>query len=132
MGQRGFAPAPVELKILKGETRPSRLATSPGVQEPPQKPPLTPAAEAIWDRILEATANTSHIGPGHADVFRQFCETTAAEQAMQPKGSKEWQNLVLVSLRLARELCLTPATSAGLVQAKAPTNKLDKYLTKSG
>lgn len=132
MGQRGPAPEPLELKVLRGRSAPSRVANSPGVQEPPQKPPLTPAAEAIWDRILEATANTSHIGPGHADVFRQFCETTAAEQAMQPKGSKEWQNLVLVSLRLARELCLTPATSAGLVQAKAPTNKLDKYLTKSG
>jgi hypothetical protein len=127
VGQRGFAPAPVALKVLKGETRPSRLSKAPQPQDPPIKPDLSPDASAVWDRILEATVLTSHIGPSHAEAFRQFCETAATLNAMQPKGSKEWRELVLVNLRLARELCLTPATGAGLVRAKPEARKLDKY-----
>lgn len=129
MGQRGFAPAPVALKILKGETRPSRLKSSPGPQDPPAKPDLSPDASAVWDRVMAATADTAHIGRAHADAFRQFCETTATLNAMQPKGSKEWRELVLISLRLARELCLTPATSGNLSKSTTPERKLDKYLT---
>ena len=133
MGQRGIAPQPLELKILKGRAAPSRLTANPGVVPPPAKPAdLSPAASAVWDRILEATAATSHIGQAHADTLRLFCETTATEQAMNPKGSREWQNVVLVSLRLARELCLTPATSAGLVRARTPDRAIDKYLAKPG
>ena len=124
MGQRGPAPAPVPLKILKGETRPSRLAFAPGPVAPPAKPVLTREAEEVWDRILSCT---DHIGDPHAEVFRQFCETAATANAMMPKGSKEWREVVLVNLRLARELCLTPATGAHLSHGKAPERKLDKY-----
>lgn len=125
MGQRGPKPAPIALKVLKGETRPSRIATSPGPQEPPEKPPLSRDAEVIWDRTL---ACTDHIGQLHLEVFRQFCETAATLNAMQPKGSKEWRELVLVNLRLARELCLTPGTSAHVAKPKPPERKLDRYI----
>jgi len=127
VGQRGFAAAPVSLKILKGETRPSRLGTSPGPIDPPARPAdLHPAAVEVWDRLL---AVTDHIGERYVETFRQYCETTATMNAMWPKGSKEWRELANVHRQLARELCLTPATGAALTKPKAPERKLDKYLT---
>lgn len=127
MGQRGPAPDPTVLRILKGRTAPSQLKASPGPQNPPDKPDLSPEASKVWDRVLAAVAITAHIGPGHADTFRQFCETAAALNAMQPKGSKEWRELVLINLRLARELCLTPATGGHLASVAIPERKLARY-----
>ncbi len=128
MGQRGPAPQPTALRVLKGETRPSQLRTAPQPQDPPEKPDdLEPAVAKVWDRILQATALTSHIGQGHADTFRHYCEVTVAVHAIQPKGTKEWRELVNTHRQLARELCLTPATGAGLI-AKAPAvNKLERF-----
>jgi phage terminase small subunit len=129
MGQRGKAPEPTALKVLRGETRPSRLATAPAPQDPPDKPDdLKPNAGRVWDRVLAAIAVSSHIGPSHAESFRQYCEVTAAMNEMQPKGSKEWRELANIHRQLARELCLTPATSAGLIKKSQPARKLDKYL----
>ena len=126
MGQRGPAPQPVALKLLKGETRPSQLGKSPGPTTPPAKPDdLTEGAAKVWDRLLGVT---DHIGELHAETFRQFCETAAAANAMRPKGTKEWRELVNVNRQLARELCLTPATGAHLGRAAAPERKLDKYV----
>jgi hypothetical protein len=127
MGQRGPAPAPVSLKILRGETRPSQLRNAPQTVAPPTKPTdLDAAAGKVWDRIL---AVTDHIGERYVETFRQFCETTATMNAMRPKGSKEWRELANVHRQLARELCLTPATGAALAKPKAPERKLDRYLT---
>lgn len=126
MGQRGPAPEPVALKLLKGETRPSQLGKAPAAVDPPNKPDdLSAGAAKVWDRILGVT---DHIGERYVETFRQYCETTAAVNAMQPKGSKEWRELVNVHRQLARELCLTPATGAALTKPKAPERKLDKYL----
>ena len=126
MGQRGPAPLPVALKVLRGETRPSRLRYSPHSVTPPAKPgDLDAAAGRVWDRIL---AVTDHIGERYVETFRQFCETTATMNAMRPKGSKEWRELANVHRQLARELCLTPATGAALAKPIAPARKLDKYV----
>lgn len=131
MGQRGFAPAPTSLKVLRGETRPSRLGSSPDPTDPPVKPDdLTIGGAAVWDRIL---AVTDHIGDRYADTFRLYCETTAAINAMTSVGlgpqTKEWRELANVHRQLARELCLTPATGAALAKPKAPERKLDKYIS---
>ena len=126
MGQRGPAPAPVALKLLRGETRPSQLKGSPGPQDPPNKPDDMDAASGrVWDRVL---AVTDHIGERYVETFRQYCETTATMNAMRPKGSKEWRELANVHRQLARELCLTPATGAALAKPKAPERKLAKYI----
>jgi hypothetical protein len=90
---------------------------------------MTPEAVEVWDRILAATAHTSHIGEPHSEALRQYAELTATINAMQPKGSKEWRDLVLVHLRLARELCLTSATGANLAGTKKPESKLAKYVS---
>ena len=129
MGQRGFPPTPASLKVLKGETRPSRIKTAPQPQDPPAKPELSKDAEVIWDRILGAC---QHIGTIHAETFRQYCEVAATMNAMQPKGSKEWRELGTFHLQLANRLCLTPATSGGLVSKAPPERKLSRYVTKAG
>ena len=128
MGQRGPSPAPVALKLLRGETRPSRTRTAPQPTDPPDKPgDLTPEASALWDEVLEATRASSHIGRSHAQALRQYVDVTATLNAMRPKGSKEWRELVLVSLRLARELCLTPATGGHLSARPTAERKLDRF-----
>ena len=126
MGQRGPAPEPVTLKLLKGETRPSQLGKAPDPVAPPAKPDdLDAAAGRVWDRIL---GTVDHIGERYADTFRHYCETTATMAAMRPKGSKEWRELANIHRQLARELCLTPATGAALAKPKTIERKLDKYL----
>ena len=126
MGQRGPAPAPAKLKLLRGETRPSQHRNAPSAVPPPTKPVgLDSASAEVWDRIL---AVTDHIGDRYAETFRQFCETTATMNAMWPKGSKEWRELANVHRQLARELCLTPATGAALAKPATPERKLDKYI----
>lgn len=133
MGQRGPAPAPVALKVLKGETRPSQLKGSPSAQEPPPKPTdMAPAASKVWDRVLKATEASSHIGQAHADTFRRYCEVVATLDEMRPPGSKEWRELVNVQRQLARELCLTPATGGHLATTKPAASKLDRFISRAG
>lgn len=128
MGQRGPAPEPAALRILKGETRPSQLKGAPQPTDPPVKPRLSAEASKVWDRILAATADTSHIGEAHADTFRAYCEVTARLFAHVDPMSKEWRELADKHRQLARELCLTPATSTNLVRKAQPERKLAKYV----
>ena len=81
-----------------------------------------------YPRLEVVITDTAHIGAAHAQVFRLYCETTATVNAMQPKGTKEWRELVNVHRQLARELCLTPATGTGLTRKVSPKRKLDKYV----
>ena len=129
MGQRGPAPAPAALKVLKGDHHLSRVLAAPQPQDPPAKPKdLTPEASAVWDRILAATSSTRHIGQSHADSFRAYCEVTARLFAHVDPMSREWRDLAASHLRLARELCLTPATSTNLRASAVPERKLDRFL----
>jgi hypothetical protein len=132
MGQRGAPPAPQAIRILKGEEHLRRLAKAPAPQVPPDRPPMAKEAAVIWDRIMAIVETTQHIGALHAETFRQYCEVAATLNAMQPKGSKEWRELVTLHLQLANRLCLTPATSGGLVTKAPPERKLAKYVTKAG
>lgn len=121
---------PVAERRRRGETRPSQLNKAPASGlEPPTKPgDLTPAAAVIWDRVLAATADTRHIGAAHADALKRYCEVTAAIDAMNPKGTKEWRDLVVVYLGLAKQLLLTPATSGGLARGEPKIDPLAKFL----
>ena len=129
MGQRGPAPAPAALKILRGDPNKARIERAPQPMPPPTRPEgMTAEAVIVWDRILEAISLTSHIGQPHAEALRQYAELTVTINAMHPKGSKEWRELVLVHLRLARELCLTQATSTNLIRRQPTQRKLDRFL----
>jgi len=130
MGQRGPAPTPAALKLLKGDHHRSRIVASPQPTAPPAKPQLTAEASKVWDRILAATADTEHIGEAHADTLRTYCEVTARLFAHVDPMSKEWRELANSHRQLARELCLTPATSTSLTtRTKAPERKLTKYVS---
>jgi phage terminase small subunit len=129
MGQRGVAPAPAAIKILRGDHHRARIERAPQPQDPPVKPKdLTPEAARVWDRIIEATTLTSHIGQAHADTFRAYCEITARLFAHVDPMSKEWRDLANSHRQLARELCLTPATSTNLRPSAAPKDKLARFL----
>ncbi len=128
MGQRGPQPQPTAMRILKGETRPSQLNKTAKPQDPPSLPSdLEPAVAGVWTRVMEATAHTAHIGQAHADIFRHYCEVTVMVNAMKPKGTKEWRELVNTHRQLARELCLTPSTGAHLAGKVTTERKLDRY-----
>lgn len=129
MGQRGRAPEPARLRILKGETRPSQLNGAPKPQDPPRKPEgMTPEASAVWDRVMAAIAPTAHIGEAHVDTLRAYCEVTARLFAYVDPSSREWRDLATSHRQLARELCLTPATGANLAVRGTAEDKLARFL----
>ena len=80
MGRRGPAPTPTKVKMLRGETRPSRL----NLREPMPSPdvPKMPAdmdadAKAVWRRVLRDMRHTGVIRAADADVLRCYCEAVS-------------------------------------------------------
>lgn len=137
----GRPPIPTKLKLLRGETRPSRLNR----QEPrprgirPRMPlDMGPAARAVWRRVMREMGATGVITAADADVFRVFCESVARYEyaarlleqsgpliAARGHGARAGElvksplhqivrdDAVLVRA-LARELGLTPTARTGL------------------
>jgi P27 family predicted phage terminase small subunit len=80
MGRRGPAPLPTKMKLLRGETRPSRL----NLHEPMPSPdvPKMPAdmdaeAKVVWRRVLRDMRHTGVIRAADTDVLRAYCESVA-------------------------------------------------------
>lgn len=151
MGRRGPQPTPTKLKVLRGETRPSRIN-----REEPQPAPNVPtlpadmdlAAVAVWKRVMGEFGHTRVITAADADVFRLYCETVARyEEASRlltrsgplVKGARSGEYvknpLVQVArdygalmLQLAGTLGLTPSSRTGIkAQAVAePESALDR------
>lgn len=141
MGSRGPRPIPTALKVLRGETRPSRLDRSepqPRAGRPRLPPDLGPAATTVWRRVLREMGATGVITAVDADVLRIYCESVArylyaagmleasgplitaggtgarrGELVKNPLHQVVRDNAVLVRA-LARELGLTPAARVGL------------------
>ena len=83
MGRRGPTPTPTKVKMLRGETRPSRL----NLREPMPAPdvPKMPAdmgaeAKVVWRRVLRDMRHTGVIRAADADVLRCYCESVARYQ----------------------------------------------------
>ena len=81
MGARGPVPAPTRVKLLRGETRPSRLNYAEPI--PPSGMPRMPAdmdadAKVVWRRVLRDMRHTGVIRAADADVLRCYCEAVAA------------------------------------------------------
>ena len=140
MGRRGPAPTPTALKILRGETRPSRI----GRDEPRPVGELvsiptdiSPEAQAVWRRVLREFGHTGVIRGADSDIMRIYCETVAryekasrlldasgplitgargGELVKNPLHQIVRDNAVLVR-SLASELGLTPAARVGLHDA---------------
>ena len=136
MGARGPAPMPTKLKVLHGETRPARLNRSepvPRSTRPRMPLDMSPAAIAVWRRVLREMGATGVITSADADVFRAYCESVAryayaaklletsgplvrgqkGELVKNPIAQLVRDNALLVRA-LARELGLTPSARSGL------------------
>lgn len=136
MGARGPAPAPTELKLLRG-TRKSRVnqETPKPAQNTPVLPVgMSPAATLIWDGILRDYAATRVLTAVDTGVFRAYCEALAryeyaaalleksgplvegartGELVKSPLHQIVRDNAVLLRA-FARELGFTPSARAGL------------------
>lgn len=155
MGTRGPIPKPTRLKILAGETRPSRVNYAEPI---PGGGPLTPPedlreeARIVWERVVDALGPTGVLTGADRDILRLYCEAWAryveAETALSRSGpliTGRDGNLVKNPLhqivrdnadaikKYARELGLTPAARVGLRgeigdQANSATAKLDAII----
>jgi P27 family predicted phage terminase small subunit len=136
MGRRGPARAPTALRVLHGETRPSRVNDAePHPRDlPPEQPEwLSARARATWERIapdLEAMGTVKRIDE---TVLAAFCEAAARMQVAyeavagtglwvrDPDGSIR-KNPAVAQARdatndvrmLAREIGASPSARAGI------------------
>lgn len=135
MGRRGPTPTPTKVKMLRGETRPSRL----NLHEPMPAPdvPKIPAdmdaeAKVVWRRVLRDMRHTGVIRAADADILRCYCEAVSryaqAARLYAQSGPivKRDGNLVKNPLhqvardnadeirQFARELGLSPSARVGL------------------
>ncbi len=137
MGRRGPAPAPTKVKMLRGETRPSRINRDeprPVGELVPIPTDIASEAQAVWRRVLKAFGHTGVIRGADGDVMRIYCETVAryerasrlldqtgplvrgarsGELVKNPLHQIVRDNAVLIR-SLAGELGLTPAARVGL------------------
>jgi P27 family predicted phage terminase small subunit len=132
MGRRGPAPEPLEAKLARGETRPSRLnvlAPKPSLRPPVMPRDMTVEAKVVWRRVMREQAS-GLIRAVDTDLLRAYCEAVARyEGAMRlytaplltTRGSVVKNPLHQIvrddtdTMRLlARELGIGPAARAGL------------------
>lgn len=134
MGRRGPAPTPTKVKLLQGETRPSRVnyrEPVPAAGGPRMPSDMDDAAKTVWRRIVRDSPD-GVIRSIDADVLRCYCEAVSryaqaarlyaqsgpllnarAGVVKNPLGQPLREHLEAVRT-LARELGLTPSSRAGL------------------
>ena len=148
MGRRGPAPLPTRVKLLHGETRPSRLnldEPDPPANAPVMPADLSPAAQAVWERVLRDQA-PGVILAAHADVLRLYCEAVvrygiprhvlgkSGPLLRGARGTEVVRNPLVAMVRdtgdqvrvLARELGLTPSSLSGVHAFQAPDQASDQ------
>jgi len=139
VGRRGPAPTPTALKLLRGETRPSRINRDEPrpLGELGPIPDISPEAQAVWRHVVGAFGHTGVLRGADSDVLRIYCETVArydkASRLLDASGpliaGARGRELVKNPLHqvvrddavlirsLAGELGLTPAARVGLHDA---------------
>ena len=155
MGRRGPPPAPTRLRVLHGETRPSRLnrhEPEPPGGFPAMPDDLDPEAQAEWHHVEAHMAATGVIRQVDRLLLRAYCE--AASRYLQSVRLYATSGPLLpdrghhgvvknplhqivrdneATLRaLARELGLTPSARAGLVTAPTISDPFEAYLRDRG
>jgi P27 family predicted phage terminase small subunit len=93
MGKRGPTPQPTELKLLKGETRESRLnrkAPRPAGGGPIMPRGMRQRARAVWRRQVRAMRLTGVLTVVDGDMLRGYCDAVAryeeAERLLAENG----------------------------------------------
>jgi P27 family predicted phage terminase small subunit len=145
VGSRGPAPTPTKLKLLRGETRASRVnRAEPEPGGSPHMPPgMSDASKRVWRRIIRDYGRTGVITAADADVLRAYCDAVVryvqADTALQASGPLSRgarhgdvvrnplhqivrDNATLVR-GFARELGLTPSARSGV--AGTPRAEID-------
>lgn len=156
MGQRGPTSMPTRLKIIRGETRPSRvnydepMPTALHLQVPED---LSADAREVWVAVVQAVHHTGVLTSADVDTLRLYCEAVvryrSAEDMLVKTGplikgrNGEFvknplhqivRDNALLMRALARELGLTPAARSGLrgdldAQANSAGAKLDALIS---
>ena len=143
MGRR---PTPTALKILRGETRPSRINRDeplPVGELVPIPSDISAEAQIVWRRILREFGHTGVIRGADGDVMRIYCETMAryekaslmldqtgplvrgarsGELVKNPLHQIVRDHATLIR-SLAGELGLTPAARVGLHDGNSRSTK---------
>ena len=135
LGRRGPAPTPTKVKILRGETRPSRVnyrEPIPSSDAPKMPPDMDAEAKVVWRAVMGSMGKTGVIRQPDAHILRCYCEAVSryAGAARLYAGSgplvRHAGSLVNNPLHqvirddadqirlLARELGLSPSARAGL------------------
>jgi P27 family predicted phage terminase small subunit len=135
LGRRGPAPLPTKVKILRGETRPSRVnyrEPIPSSDAPKMPADMDTAAKAVWRRVISAMGQLGVIRVPDSDILRCYCEAVSryagASRPYAGSGPLVRRDGGLVKnalhqvirddgeqIRLfARELGLSPSARAGL------------------
>jgi P27 family predicted phage terminase small subunit len=80
MGKRGPAPVPTNLRLLHGETRPSRInrdEPKPRELSPPKPEWLSSAAAEEWDRVIPDVIAMRSARAVDASALAAYCEAVA-------------------------------------------------------
>lgn len=91
-GQMGPPPKPTALKILHGETRPSRLNNAepiPAAMEviPPED--LSEEAIVIWNELADDLIRTGVLKPWDARLYGDYCEAVVSSREAQAHLDEE-------------------------------------------
>ncbi len=142
MGRRGPAPTPTKLKLLRGETRPSRVnyAEPEPLRHLPERPTdLITGADAVWGRVITELGHSGTITGADRDLLRVYSEVVVRyEQASVMLagsgpvivGARKGEivrnpltsivrDLGMQLVVLARELGLSPSARSGI---RAPSD----------
>ena len=77
MGRRGPAPTPTKVKILRGETRPSRVnhrEPIPSSDVPKMPADMDAEAKAVWRRVIGSMGQLGVIRAPDTEILRCYCE----------------------------------------------------------
>ena len=151
MGRRGPAPSPTALKLLRGETRPSRINRAepePAGGFPAMPADLDAEAAAEWRHVEAEMAATGVIRAVDRMLLRAYCEAASRYlQAVRMYATsgplirdREHRGVVKNPLHqiirdneatlrgLARELGLSPSSRAGIVAERPSADPFEAYL----
>jgi P27 family predicted phage terminase small subunit len=78
MGKRGPAPTPTNLRLLRGESRPSRINADepvPGNRQPEPPVDISPEIRAVWDRVVPELRVMGVLAGADEDLIYAYCVT---------------------------------------------------------
>jgi len=143
MVKRGPAPKPTNLRLLQGETRPSRVnhdEPQPANKEPVPAEWFTPAVREVWDRTVRELRIMHLLAAADQDALAVYCQSVvnyqeavklvnAAGLVMRGRDGGVVKNPAIQMVRdfgaqvrvMANEFGLTPAARVGLSTKEKPS-----------